>query len=808
MKRRVAEAELQARIPIHEIRDQLLILADGSVAVGYQVEHLEDEAISEAGYQYLVESFTRAVQHFPVDTVIQKIDIYYQDQFAVELPPEASLLYQKQLAYYQGRPKLCHQAFLYCCFPSSGGSYSPHTTFFARGHAGLKDPFGKLARRIQVAQQYALELETTLPRGWGLSRLTDEENLAALYAYLNLDFINHPTAFENTMTTTPGYLQVGPQRLQVISMQSQAEEVAYWGYNGLGNEQGVAAPFCWPLTHYLPFAHLTVQAIRLLDTEQFFKERSSELAWSLGAKRGARGARNASIAQEELAEFEASLRERSGSLGLLSLCVLVYDAAPAVVMERVEETKKQFKRLGLLPLVESYDTANLFFAAMPGAAQQLYRGLPMSLETAVAYLNTIQPREGERSGILLSDRHRRPLYYDPFNTQLDNQHAFVFGPSGSGKSFFNGKMIKERFEAGHIVLVVDSGGTYRRLFEVLGGKYLSYSPAHPLGLNPFLIKPTEGKYKPDADKINFLVQFLGKIWKGDLNQHPLREVEKALLSKWLVKYYQELPPKAIPTLTAFYQWLSSYVKQGGKQVEQLQKEQLFPFQDFLLVVEPFARGLYKDHFNAAELDYLTDHRLVCFELEAVKSHPKLYPLVVQVLFDFALEVVAAHPEATKYIDIEEGWSMLDDYAEEHIEGFFRKGRKTKTSIRLITQSIDEIKNSRIAGAMKNNASTLILLYNEKHSSREEIGDFLGLNAFDRSKYESLRRQAGQAGYREVFIKEMSESQVWLVETSPYEYALLTSKPDERNRLSRLVEEQGDVVSGICAWVQERKQLAS
>jgi enamine deaminase RidA (YjgF/YER057c/UK114 family) len=178
----------------------------------------------------------------------------------------------------------------------------------------------------------------------------------------------------------------------------------------------VATPFIGPLTHYLPFPHITVQAIRLVDTQAFLRGRSNELAWSQGAKTEARGQRNATLAQQALAEFETALKAQGGSMALLDLQVMVYDANQTVVAERVEETKKQFKGLGIRPFVETYDTANLFFAALPGAGQQLYRGLPMSLETAAAYLNTIQPRKaGDPTGILLADRHRQPIYYDPFN---------------------------------------------------------------------------------------------------------------------------------------------------------------------------------------------------------------------------------------------------------------------------------------------------------------------------------------------------------------------------------------------------------
>ena len=143
--------------------------------------------------------------------------------------------------------------------------------------------------------------------------------------------------------------------------------------------------------------------------------------------------------------------------------------------------------------------------------------------------------------------------------------------------------------------------------------------------------------------------------------------------------------------------------------------------------------------------------------------------------------------------------MLDDYAEEHIEAFFRKGRKTQTSIRIITQDIEEIQGSRIAGAMKSNAATAILLYNDKAASRQAMGEFLGLSALEMEKYGSLRRTST---YREVLIKEMEAAHVWRVAATPYEHALLTSKPEERDRITALIEEHGDTQRGITAWVRK------
>lgn len=164
-----------------------------------------------------------------------------------------------------------------------------------------------------------------------------------------------------------------------------------------------------------------------------------------------------------------------------------------------------------------------------------------------------------------------------------------------------------------------------------------------------MIKKQGGQYKPDTDKIALLVHFLAKMWKGDLTKNPLSEVAYALLSKFLTGYYQSLDGKVVPNLIGFCTWLQEHLKE-----EDIARD-LFDAANFFIVLEPFITGIYKDHFNAFQVVHLEDSQLLCFELEAVKNDRKLYPLVVQVLFDYVLQLVATQPEQKKFIDIEEGW---------------------------------------------------------------------------------------------------------------------------------------------------------
>ncbi|AXI24020.1 AAA-like domain [Cardinium endosymbiont of Sogatella furcifera] len=801
------EKYIENYIPIVEFQDGCIILEDGAVAIGYQLNLFPDEGVGEEVYKNCIDSLAQTIRRFPIGTVIQQLDSYSNKTFHTKIQNGYNFFHQKQLEHCNGHIFLTHVTYLFVICRPTTHSIEPHTTTFSCGKGYFKHPLSELKKTIDQVKKCSLELESAFPDGCQYRQLTASNNLSLLYAYLNLDFSGTIDGLEHGLTNQKGFFKIGNKQVAIVSMQSQSNKPDYTSKNGLGNGGGVTVPFTWGLSHYMNCPHIVVQAIAIQNTEDFLQSRSKALEWSQATKRNNREIRNVNQDMEELIAFEAAIRAQEEIIVTLNYLVILYEVDPKQLADNIEKVKKVFKKLDMAPFVEDYDTTNLYFSAIPGNGHQLYRGQPMALKTALSYFNKITPRKGADNGILLASRQQTPIYYDPFNLNLDNQNAFVFGPSGSGKSFFNGKMIKDRFQSGHIVIVIDSGGTYRRLFQILGGKYIEYNAATPLHLNPFLIKPeSNGLFKPDINKITFLVQLIGKIWKGDLNTNPMSEVDKALLAGWIPEYYATLHKESVPSLTGFYDYLKKLVDQKDQQVKKLTDEGLFLFHEFFIVLHPFAHGIYKKHFNSYEQVYLEDHKLICFELEAIKNNPKLYPLVVQVLFEFAFEIVAQYPDVTKFIDIEEGWTMLDDYAEENIEAFFRKGRKTKTSIRIITQNIDEIKASKIAGAMKNNASTFILLYNEKKSSREDIGDFIGMTPFEMEKYESLRRKNGSDGYREVFIKEMGDSNIWLLQTSLWEHALLTSRPDERNAITRLIQEKGDAQLGIAEWVDGQRKL--
>src|SRR5690606_2072979 len=119
----------------------------------------------------------------------------------------------------------------------------------------------------------------------------------------------------------------------------------------------------------------------------------------------------------ELDEFTAYVR--SGNTGLVSLhlSVMVFESDERLRQSYIERTVAALRQMyGAEALIESYDTANLFFASLPGNGFQHYRWLTTASEIASCYLHWMTSFSGDAHGDYLCDRFRNLLQVNLFNT--------------------------------------------------------------------------------------------------------------------------------------------------------------------------------------------------------------------------------------------------------------------------------------------------------------------------------------------------------------------------------------------------------
>ncbi|OFZ00162.1 MAG: hypothetical protein A2491_19445 [Bacteroidetes bacterium RIFOXYC12_FULL_35_7] len=398
-----------------------------------------------------------------------------------------------------------------------------------------------------------------------------------------------------------------------------------------------------------------------------------------------------------------------------------------------------------------------------------------------------------------------------FNTELNNQNAVIIGPSGSGKSFTIGHFVAQRFEKGQKQLIIDIGGSYKNLVEALQGQYYEYDLEKPLQFNPFLISKDHNKqYNLNDEKKNFLIALILTVWKGD-NVSEVPKEAITVLNIWLELYYNEINESIkegkdeLPTIRGFINWLTAYDKNNTNKEHETHKRYI-DINSLLLVISPFTEGKYKDILNYTKTEDLSDYDLVCFDLQKVKNAPAIFNVVAMIITELSLDQIRKYPDRRKYLYMDEAWSLLSNMGE-WIETMFRTIRKNNGSINIITQGIEEIIASKIGSAIINNAETRIILNHSGKSEQvfENLQKHLGLTELDVQKLKSVRiSQDVKEPYRELFIKQQSVSKIYCLEVPLNEYAVISSKPSERNYLKTLFEKYGNMEYALEQWVETYK----
>ena len=819
-------AKFTDRQPVFSLQSDKLILKDGRVAVGFHLSGAPLESWTPGHYQQASALLSQQIRRLPVGSVVQKTDIFFDKAYR---PKERSSGYyaQKLQAHFLDRLALRQESYLFLSFPPSKKDPfsrtvlqrpNPITSAFAYGKALLKNPFSAVESLLSEAEALASEFAEglyALP-GVRLTRLKEEGLNNLLLRFLNLDFASSSdqkaSLLNRPMYNDTSCLSVGEKKVNVVTMIEEGSEVLAC----IKDEKGVSSAYVYPLSFHLQFPHILSQCILVEDTESqlkaldFDRKLNDSLEWLT--------TQDHQIKADELNAFTAYVRSAHAHLVSLHQSVIVFDSDEAQRKAHLERVVSAIRQLyGAEALVESYDTANMFFASLPGNGFQHYRWLTTLAEIAVCYLNLMGNVTSDQTGDYLCDRHRNLLQVNLFNTEQSNQNCVVIGPSGSGKSYTMGHLIAQRFERGARQIIIDKGGTYRNVVYALNGQdfdatYFEYSSEKPLSFNPFLLYQDEsGQYRLTSEKTNFLIALLSILWKGGAASSvdrpgqgtELTAAERAIFQMLLPRYYHHLEAgQEEPGMHSFYEFLLTYHQQHQHDEEYLREVRYFDMEQFFIVLRPFVKGAYRDLLNARQEIDISEHTLVCFDLDKVNSDPMLYPLITLLITELALNQIRKYPDQIKYLYLDEAWAMLSGKLKSFIEDLFRTIRKNNGSVNIITQGLSEIKNASIGEVVLVNADTKIILKHQDQRLIEELSTYLGFTGHEQDLVKSIRVEKG---FRELFIKQGEAARVYVLETSPQLDAILSSKPSERNYLRKLIDRyHGNLAYAVNQFVEDSR----
>jgi conjugation system TraG family ATPase len=472
------------------------------------------------------------------------------------------------------------------------------------------------------------------------------------------------------------------------------------------------------------------------------------------------------------------------------------------------------------PRHNTVDTPTLFWAGIPGneadfpAEESFYT----FIEQALCFFTEETNYKSSPSpfGIKMVDRLTgKPLHLDISDLPMKkgiitNRNKFILGPSGSGKSFFTNHMVRQYYEQGAHIVLVDTGNSYQGLCNLINrktsgedGVYFTYTEDNPIAFNPFYTD--DGLF--DIEKRESIKTLILTLWKRD-NEPPTR-AEEVALSNAVSLYIERLKDGTVPSFNTFYEFVKCEYREilDAKQV----REKDFDVANFLNVLEPYYKGGEYDYLLNSEkqLDLLSK-RFIVFEIDAIKDHKILFPITTIIIMEVFINKMRRLKGIRKLILIEEAWKAIaKEGMAEYIKYLYKTVRKFFGEAIVVTQEVDDIIASPIVKeSIINNADCKILLDQRKYINKfDSIQDLLGLTEKEKSQVLSINMANNpNRKYKEVWIGLGGvQSAVYATEVSAEEYFTYTTEETEKLELFRLCEKlDGNLEPAIKQLAESRR----
>ena len=803
---------LESKFPILAIEQDCLLTKEADISVGFEVQLPELFTISGEDYEILHSLWHKAIKVLPQYTVIHKQDWFIKEQYEPELQGEnLSFLSHSYEKHFNERPFLNHRCYLFI-------------TQTTKNRMRAQSNFSSLCKGNFLPKELTNREHATqfLEAVAQLERILNDSNLIKLRQLKTEDYIGTPHKkglFEQYLSLSTDekeslqdiclsaeQMRIGNQRLCVHTL-SDTEDLpskvqADSRYERLSTDKSdCRLSFAAPVGLLLSCNHIYNQYLFLDNSDENLRqfEKSARNMHSLS-----RYSRSNQINKEWIEQY---LNE-AHSYGLSSIRahfnVMAWSDNPQELRSIKNDVGSALASMECKPRHNTIDTATLYWAGIAGNAADFpsEETFYTFIEPALCFFTQETNYQSSSSpfGIKMADRLTgKPIHLDISDEPMKkgiitNRNKFVLGPSGSGKSFFTNHLVRQYYEQGTHIVLVDTGNSYQGVCELIhhktkgkDGIYFTYTENNPIAFNPSYTD--DGVF--DIEKRESIKTLILTLWKRD-NEPPTRAEEVALSNA--VNLYLQLVkdnPSHTPSFNGFYE----YIKNDYRAIlqEKQVREKDFDLANFLNVLEPYYKGGEYDYLlnSDKELDLLSK-RFIVFEIDAIKDHPILFPVVTIIIMEVFINKMRRLKGIRKMILIEEAWKAIaKEGMAEYIKYLFKTVRKFFGEAVIVTQEVDDIIHSPIVKeSIINNSDCKILLDQRKYMNKfDAIQAMLGLTEKEKSQILSINlSNDSRRKYKEVWIGlGGTHSAVYATEVSREEYFAYTTEESEKHQVMELSE---------------------
>ncbi len=779
---------LEEILPIMEIQHDCIISKQGDVTVVFKAELPEIFTLSDQEYEAFHQAWVKSLKVLPKYCVMHKQDWFLDSRYKANFEAEdTSFLSRSSERFFNERPYLDHSCYIMLTKKPAGRKAASSLFSNLLRKSIVPDEMLKpqmLQDFLDSVGQFKRIMEDS---GFvTMRRLRDSElgsqsrkiGLIERYCFLsgkNDGFLMGDISFD-------GELRAGSKHFQLYTLGDAGDLPPLCGsrinYDRYSTDRTkFSVGFASTLGQLLSCDHIYNQYIFIEDAQKTIQKLESKRLrlQSLSAY-----SRENMIARDSTNDFlnEAISQQRLPVKAHFNVLVWTEDR------EQLKDLKNMVSsglaQMDAVAKQETVGAPQIFWAGIPGNAADF----PMNdsfdtfAEQAACFLNQETGYRTSLSpmGIRLGDRLTgKPVHVDISDEPIKigictNRNKFILGPSGSGKSFFTNHMVRSYYEQGTHIVLVDVGHSYKGLCDMVNGYYFTYSEDNPIRFNPFFIGQGDSL---DTEKKESIKTLLLALWKKD--DEEFKRSEYVALSNAIGSYYAllEINSSLFPCFDTFYEFLRDHYVEvlKGDRV----KEKDFDIDNFLYVLRPYYSGGEFDYLlNATENLNLLQERFIVFELDQIKDHPILFPVVTIIIMEVFINKMRKMKGIRKMILIEEAWkALMKEGFAEYIKYLFKTVRKFFGEAIVVTQEVEDIISSPVVKqAIINNSDCKILLDQSKYQNKfDAIQELLGLTEKEKALVLSVNKANDPTKkYKEVFISLGGMlSKVYRTEVSPEEY---------------------------------------
>lgn len=832
MRNTLRASTLESKFPLLAVEQDCIISKDADITLAFRVELPELYTVTSVEYEAIHASWCKAIKVLPDFSIVHKQDWFVKECYQPELQKEdMSFLSRSFERHFNERPYLNHTCFLFLTKTTKERSRKQSNfNTLCRGYIIPKEIRDKetAAKFIEACEQFERIMNDS---GFiHLHRLKADEitgtdaTAGLIEKYFSLSLEN--TTCLQDISLSADEMRIGDNLLCLHTLSDVKDLPGHVAtdtrYERLSTDRSdCRLSFASPVGLLLSCNHLYNQYLFIDKSEENLQrfEKSARNMQSLSQY-----SRSNSINKEWIEEY---LNE-AHSYGLTSIRAHFNVMAWSDNREELKHIKNdvgsQLASMECTPRHNTVDCPTLFWSAIPGneadfpAEESFYT----FIEQALCFFTEETNYRSSPSpfGIKMVDRiSGKPLHLDISDLPMKkgiitNRNKFVLGPSGSGKSFFMNHMVRQYYEQGSHVLLVDTGNSYQGLCEMIhqktkgeDGIYFTYTEENPISFNPFYTDD----YLFDVEKKDSIKTLLLTLWKSE--DDKISKTESGELGSAVTAYIERIKAdkNITPCFNTFYEFMrDTYRTELDKRDIRVNKED-FNIDNLLTTLRQYYKGGRFDFLlNSDKNIDLLSKRFIVFEIDAIKENKELLPVVTIIIMEAFINKMRRLKGVRKQLIVEEAWKAIASAnMAEYLKYMYKTVRKYFGEAIVVTQEVDDIISSPVVKeSIINNSDCKILLDQRKYMNKfDQIQSLLGLTEKEKSQILSINMANHPSRlYKEVWIGlGGTQSAVYATEVSTEEYLTYTTEETEKMEVLNLAEKLGgNIEAAIKQLAGDRK----